>query len=113
MFGTVALDRKERASRFIEEAIELCHAVGLEDDVILATLNRVYERPRGDLRKEIGQAQATLETFAENEGMSSEEEAQREWARVRTIPQGEWKRRHDAKVALGIASNSSANGGQG
>jgi hypothetical protein len=103
MFGPVALLRSERLLRFIEEAIELAHAEGMERDVLNRVADRVYSRPPGDTPKEIGQTQACLETFAENIGLSSAGEAQREWERVQHIPRVEWERRHAAKQSIGIA----------
>jgi hypothetical protein len=102
-FGPVALLRSERLLRFVEEAIELAHAEGMERKTLNLIADRVYSRPPGNVGKEIGQAQACLETFAENIGLSSDAEAQREWERVQEIPQEEWTRRHQAKIAVGIA----------
>lgn len=104
-FGEIACDDMERTRRFIEEALELSHAMGLplrEVDKISA---RVYSRPRGVIPQEIGQAQVTLETLAENMNLSADREAYLEFDRVRSIPKAEWDRRHAAKVAIGIASN--------
>lgn len=103
MFGPVAKLRSERLLRFAEEAIELAHAEGMERSTLNLLADRVYSRPAGNVGKEIGQAQACLETFAENIGLSSTDEAEREWQRVQEIPQEEWTRRHSAKQALGIA----------
>jgi hypothetical protein len=103
MFGPIAKLRSERLLRFIEEAIELAHAEGMEREVFNRVADRVYSRPAGDTPKEIGQAQACLETFAEQIGLSSSDEAQREWERVQKIQRTEWERRHAAKAALGIA----------
>lgn len=102
-FGPVALVRGERLLRFIEEAIELAHAEGMERDTLNRVCDRVYSRPVGDTPKEIGQAQACLETFAESIGLSCDVEAQREWERVQQIPSAEWERRHAAKQLIGIA----------
>lgn len=102
-FGPVALLRSERLLRFVEEAIELAHAEGMERVVFDRVADRVYSRPAGDTPKEIGQAQACLETFAESIGFSSNAETQREWERVQKIPHSEWEARHAAKQALGIA----------
>lgn len=106
MFGPVAELRSERLLRFVEEAIELAHADGMEREVFNRVTNRVYSRPAGDVPKEIGQAQACLEMFAENIGLSSADEAQREWERVQGIPRTEWERRHAAKAAVGITAPS-------
>lgn len=105
MFGPVALDRRERLARFMEEAIELAHAEAMPPAMIAKIIDRVYSRPAGDTPKEVGQAQATLECFAESIGLSSDVEAQKEWERVQIFPKDHWERRHAAKVALGIASN--------
>jgi hypothetical protein len=102
-FGPVAMVRGERLMRFVEEAIELAHADEMERPTLEAIINRVYSRPRGEITKEIGQAQACLETYAENIGESSELLAEIEWQRVQRIPQAEWERRHAAKQDLGIA----------
>jgi len=104
MFGPVALRRDERLDRFLEEAIELAHAEGVGALHLNRIIKRVYERPAGDTYKEIGQAQACLETFAESIGLSSDGEAEREWHRVQAIPKEEWTRRHAAKVAVGITA---------
>lgn len=102
-FGPVALVRGERLLRFVEEAIELAHADGMGRAVLDKVADRVFAREPGAVPKEIGQAQACLETYAENIGLSSDAEAQREWERVQGIPKDEWTRRHTAKQAIGIA----------
>jgi hypothetical protein len=106
MFGPVAKLRSEHLLRFVEEAIELAHAEGMEREVFNRVADRVYSRPAGDIHKEIGQAQVCLEMFAENIGISSADEAQREWERVQGIPRTEWERRHAAKAAVGITAPS-------
>lgn len=103
MFGPVAKLRSERLMRFVEEAIELAHADEMERSTFDAIANRVYSRPRGEITKEIGQAQACLETYAESIGESSALCAEIEWQRVQKIPRAEWERRHSAKQAIGIA----------
>ena len=104
-FGPIALDRDERMDRFLEEAIELAHAAGVGRLHVNRIINRVYDRPAGDIIKEVGQAQACLECYAESIGLSSDAEATKEFERVQSIPQAEWTRRHQAKVDLGIARN--------
>lgn len=102
-FGPVALERKERLARFVEEAIELAHADGMKRADLDRLIERTYSRPIGHLWREIGQAQACLETYAEAIGVSADEQAQKEFDRVRSIPREEWTRRHAAKVDIGIA----------
>jgi hypothetical protein len=103
MFGPVAKLRSERLMRFVEEAIELAHADEMERSVLDIIANRVYSRAPGEITREIGQAQACLETYAENIGESAALQAEIEWARVQNIPSDEWQRRHAAKQAIGIA----------
>jgi hypothetical protein len=105
-FGPVACGREERLARFVEEAIELAHAEDMPQLKLAKIINRVYRRERGDTAKEIGQAQACLETFAESIGLNSDLEAELEFKRVQTIPKEEWERRHAAKAAVGIAAPS-------
>jgi hypothetical protein len=103
-FGPVATHKDERLARFVEEALELAQAGGMSLETLDRILWRVYRRAPGEVAKEIGQAQATLECLAENLGLSADAEAEREFARVKGIPQDEWTRRHEAKVALQIAN---------
>lgn len=103
-FGPVAADPSERARRFVEEALELAQAMGLGAEDIAALVSRVWSRPAGDAAKEIGQTQACLETLAESLGLSADALAEAEFDRVRSIPKSEWYRRHNAKVAAGLAS---------
>ena len=106
IFGSVTKLRYERLMRFVEEAIELAHADGMGREMIDTIAYRVYSRERGDINKEIGQAQACLEMYAENIGESADQLAQAGWERVQKIPREEWERRHAAKVAIGIATAS-------
>jgi hypothetical protein len=103
-FGDTALDPRERALRFIEEAIELAHASDIDHVTLQAIVKRVWSRPPGDVPREIGQALATLELLAKATGIDADAEATKEFHRVQSIPQAEWDRRHSAKAALGIAT---------
>jgi hypothetical protein len=106
IFGPISLDPHERVTRFLEEALEVAHAAGVQPVLLDKIIDRVWQKAPNpsDLPKEIGQAQACLEMFSESIGLSADEEANREFDRVRIIPKDEWTRRHQAKVALGIAS---------
>jgi len=108
-FGPLALDPKERALRFVEEAIELGQVQGITADEIGRLAARVYSRPAGALMKELAQCAATLEllhaALAANEiaYFTLDTLAETEFARVRRIPLEEWRRRHKAKSDIGIA----------
>lgn len=104
MFGRIALDAKERALRFLEEGIELGHALFIPQETVEAIIKRVYGRERGDVRREIGQALMTLECLAKAIKVDADDEATKEFYRIQAIPKAEWERRHAAKKAIGIAS---------
>ena len=72
-------------------------------DVVLLVAQRVYSRPAGDVRREIGEVAITLDALAENVGMSVSEEADREFARVLSKDKDWWTRKHGEKIAAGIA----------
>lgn len=102
-FGDVALDPRERTTRFLEEAVELAQAMEVPEETVRAVVARVYSRRSGHPERELGQSLATLELLAQAMGVDMDAEATREFQRVQAIPQSEWDRRHKAKVALGIA----------
>ena len=102
-FGSVALQRIERAARLLEEAVELVQVEGVSSDVALRIVNRTYQRPPGELRQEVGQVANLLECLAQNVGLDVFEEGQREFDRCQAVPQVEWDRRHAAKVAVKIS----------
>lgn len=104
IFGPIALDRQERLARFVEEAIELAQAENMDRALLGKIIDRVYSREAGWTPKEIGQAQACLECFAESIKESADKLASLEFDRVRCIPREEWTRRYEAKKAIGIAS---------
>lgn len=103
MFGDIALDRRERVLRFVEEAIELAEAMSLTSAELQRIMVRVFNRPSGNVARELGQCQVTLECLAKAIGIDLDAEATKEFQRVHGIPKDEWERRHAAKVAIGIA----------
>ena len=50
----VLMDKKERAHRFAEEAIELLQAVGYTPDELNHMIKYVYGRPKGKVGQEVG-----------------------------------------------------------
>lgn len=96
-FGDIAMSRRERALRFLEEAIELVHAEGIDLLLIPKAVARVYSREPGDATRKIGQACLALEILAENMGVSAADQAEAEL---------EWEKRYGAKVKIGIAMAS-------
>lgn len=105
-FGPVAGQTNERAMRFAEEALELVHALGLPAETVTKIAERVYSRAAGDPEKEAGQAQMTLDALCAQQGIDPQDEADKEFDRVRAIPREHWKARHDAKTSLGITGDT-------
>lgn len=103
-FVAVATNPRERAMRFVEEAVELAHACSIDEATMRAIVARVYARLPGEVPKEMGQALATLELLAKIVDVDLDDEATREFYRVQSVPKEEWAKRHGAKVSLGIAS---------
>lgn len=103
MFGPMAMDAEERAMRFLEEAIELAHALGVKPAAANGLVERVYSRDQGDMVKEMGQAQLTLDLLSKAILVNADDAADQEFFRIQKIPQEEWLRRHAAKQAKGLA----------
>ena len=102
-FGPIANDPRERALRFVEEAIELAQTQGADRAAVDALASRVYSRPVGDASVEIGQVGFTLLMLAANLGVSVPGATVVEWARVSAISADVWRARHAVKIATGVA----------
>lgn len=103
VFGPIATDTLERTARFLEEAVELAHALGLSRVYIEKIVKRVFERPVGSVNREVGQVGVTLLALCERLGISASTEELREWGRVTSVPVEEMRARQQAKVEAGIA----------
>lgn len=102
-FGDTAYNMNERAARLVEEAIECAQAAGLSPYMVDKILLRVYSRPAGELRQEIGGCAITLATLAEVADFNAQHELQREFRRVTAIDPGYFRAKHAAKVKAGTA----------
>ena len=77
------LSTKERAQRFLEEAIELVQATGdLTKEDIQHQLDTTWARPVGTLSNEVGGTAVCLFALCENLGLDFYEELNREITRV-------------------------------
>jgi hypothetical protein len=85
-FGAeISEDRLERGDRFIEEALELAQTVpGFTADRAHALVDYVFSRPVGEPHQEVGGVMVTLAALCNTCGMSIDESARRELARVWT-----------------------------
>lgn len=105
VFGPVATDRRERAVRLVEEAVEVAQAEGVPLEILERVARRCYSRPVGNVVDELGAVVLTLEALASNIGVDLEEAGDRELARVTALDPLSRADRHRAKVAEGCAVN--------
>ncbi|MGI2031963.1 hypothetical protein ACRQ1B_06175 [Rhizobium panacihumi] len=95
------LDEKERARRFLEEALELGQALGLEVDDVQRISSRVYSRLPGLPSQEVGGVCVTLMGLAQVLGLSVYDEEIREFSRVTKVDKATFQARHKAKMEVG------------
>lgn len=93
---------EERARRFLEEAIELCQAVGITREETAAVADYVFGREPGQPAQEIGGVMVTLNCLAEvlDESVCKAELA--EFDRVQSKSKAHFEARHRAKMEVGI-----------
>lgn len=85
-FGRRILDdRKERAHRFGEEAIELLQAAGVTKSEVLQLVDYVYGRPIGELPQEVGGTIVCLAALCETFGLKLIDCGETELARCWTL----------------------------
>ncbi len=108
-FGpATASNTGERIRRFAEEAIELVQATGLDKQALLDIVDHVYAKPAGNLAQEIGQVGVSLLGLSEHLGIPADDEEQKEFDRIQSLPSDYWQARQNAKAGkgLGLASTS-------
>lgn len=103
-FGDANLtDRTERATRVLEEAVELAQACGVGLGRCGAVMERVYGRPPGEPRLEAIGALFTVLMFCESQGVDPLAGLLAEIERVEDPALRERiRRKHEEKVAAGI-----------
>lgn len=81
--------KEERNHRFLEEALELVQANGIDRDTVHALVNYVFERPPGALNREVGGVMVSLAALCTEYGLSldwnSQEGLRRCWDRIDVI----------------------------
>lgn len=102
-FGEINLSKRERARRFIEEALELAQACGLTKDDIRGLYMHVYNKPPGQPSQEAGGVGVTLLMLCQVLGISADHAERTELARVQNIPAQYFRDRHNVKALAGVA----------
>lgn len=93
---------RERAMRFLEEALELCQAAGLTQGDVYSMARYTYGRPAGVLAQEVGGVAVTLYALCEVFGVSASQAEFDEIGRVMDISPDKFQARHVAKMEKGI-----------
>jgi NTP pyrophosphatase (non-canonical NTP hydrolase) len=101
-----ARSTEERALRFLEEALELAQAAGIDRDHALTVVSYVYDRAVGETRQEVGGTMVCLAALCSQLGIDLDEAAWRELARCRLNTE-KIRGKHLAKP-LGIRTNDGA-----
>jgi NTP pyrophosphatase (non-canonical NTP hydrolase) len=84
-FGVeVALDKKERIVRFLEEALELSQSCGLTVTECKAMVDYVFDRPIGELSQEVGGVMTCLAALCSTNGIDMGAAADTELKRILT-----------------------------
>lgn len=102
-FGEDACTSKERAMRFLEEAIELVQAEGIDIAAINAVLAHVLAKEPGNPVQEAGGVGLTLLAYCESKGFSADDAEAGELVRVKAIDPEKFRARHNKKADAGIA----------
>ncbi len=103
VFGAgIARNVIERATRVLEEAIEVAQAAGVTRETALAVLSRCYGRDVGDVRDEVANLSVTLLALCGTLKVSAETLERDEIERILAIPEGHMRDRQSRKHADGI-----------
>jgi hypothetical protein len=107
-FGTAAANnRRERADRVLEEALELHqHAYREEQEVgeckSLALVQRVYSREVGERAQEMAGLMHTLMVFAFVTKVDLQKEVRKEMERIEALPKEHFQRKMREKFEAGV-----------
>jgi len=102
-FGrAVVEDRKERVTRILEEAIELAQAEGLDAGTVARLTTRVFAKPAGEPRQELGGLGVCVLVYAEAACLSADEVEAEEVAAILARDPGYFRQRQNAKAAQGV-----------
>jgi hypothetical protein len=84
-FGAhLAMDKRERNQRFIEEALELVQSCGMTRREAIGAVNYVFSRPVGEKRQEVGGVYTTLALLCDANGIDMIGEGERDYMSIST-----------------------------
>lgn len=96
------VNRRLRALRLLEEAIELAQAEGVSLELAKHSVDVVYSRPVGQANTEFGGVMMTAAVYAETTGMQMDDALMVELNRVLTKPLEHFHQRNQDKIDLGL-----------
>jgi hypothetical protein len=102
--GKKAMEPKERATRVLEEAIELAQACGVDEVTASRLITHVFAKPTGEIAQELGGAALTLLACAESTGHALDLRALIELDRIETLPVERFRSRQQQNVDAGIGA---------
>lgn len=104
-------DKRERALRLVEEALELAQSMGLEQGKALALVGYVYGCEPGELRQELGGVMLTALAAAECLDLDAGNACELELARVESPETvAKCRRKQEEKKHRGLAGDSEQKG---
>lgn len=95
-------NRGVRTIRFIEEAIELCQAMGISKEQVHKAVEVVYSRPKGEFSQEVGGVEMTLSVLCTSLGVSRNALFEKELLRCLEKSPADFAKRNAEKLALGL-----------
>lgn len=99
--GEQSLDRRERALRIVEEAVELAQAEGISQSQVIITSDRVYNRPVGEPAQEVGGLMVCVHGWIASTGENLDALTEREVSRIESVPAAVTRAKHDEKARAG------------
>jgi len=105
VLNTAAMDRHERALRFLEESIELVQAVGVEQQVVWRMVDFVYSRKAGETRQELGGVGVTLLGLSQACGEVLSQCVNKELDRIDSLTTEKVRQRQEANSTAGIGKS--------
>ena len=100
-------DRKVRALRMVEEAIELCQAVGVHKNQVELCVDVVYSKEPGDPLQELGGVVVTASVCAAEMGTDIDTVFLDELQRCLAKSPEHFAKRNENKLAMGLTGYAS------
>jgi NTP pyrophosphatase (non-canonical NTP hydrolase) len=95
----------ERGMRFLEEALELAQAVGVNLLEVERLTDSVYAKPKGQVAQEIGGVGTTLLALAESQNLSAYSCIMAEIERIHLMPIEKFRKRQELNAARGLGKS--------